>query len=465
MSDYKIPGVYVEEISSLPPAVASVATAIPVFVGYTARQPTVNEPTPISGFLEFGEIFGRGFDMTVESVELTATGQYVTASITPTHYLQSALRLFYANGGGRCYVMSLGTPAGNGTLEAPTDGIITTELLQTLAGFDEPTIVVFPDHPGSAKYGEVLQHCEGTKDRVAILDTAEDDYTGSKLRSDTGTDGLSYGATYTPWVRTALPKAITARQLEGTEFRIDGAVQDLRGILTDADGADVQSALTDSDGTGEAMLRTKSAIYRNILRGLDATAVAHPPSGAVAGVYASVDRTRGVWKAPANVSLAGVTAPDRRFTQDELAALNIDAAAGKSINAIRHFSGKGTLIFGARTLAGLDANYRYVSVRRLMNMIEESCAKACAQFVFEPNDANTWIRVRAMIENFLQLIWRDGGLQGATPEDAFRVMVGLGETMSKEDVTAGRMKVFISVAPVRPAEFIVLQFMQHLPTS
>ncbi|WP_452598746.1 phage tail sheath family protein, partial [Pontimicrobium sp. MEBiC01747] len=132
--------------------------------------------------------------------------------------------------------------------------------------------------------------------------------------------------------------------------------------------------------------------------------------------------------------------------------------AGKSINAIRSFTGKGVLVWGARTLAGNDNEWRYVPVRRFFNMVEESVKKATEQFVFEPNDANTWVRIKAMINNFLTLQWRAGALAGPTPESAFYVNIGLGETMTAQDILEGNMIVEIGMAAVRPAEFIVLKF-------
>ena len=471
MSNYRTPGVYVEEITSLPPSVAAVATAIPIFVGYTARQPADNVPTPINSYLEFRQIFGTGQDLTATEVRLAADNTVQDVTFNVTHYLQLALRLFYANGGGFCYVKSIGTPPGDGALAAVSDGDITTALFDELATYDDPTIVIFPDHPGSDSYDDILQHCATAKDRFAILDVASDDYNGSQLRNDVGTEGLSYGAAYTPWLRCVLPKGLAAHQFSATTFNLaDGTSETglTSGLISDVDSSVVDAATSSTAGEArdeaQANLSNNSTVFRNIMRGINAAELLLPPSGAVAGVYASVDAARGVWKAPANVSLRGVSAPDERFTRTELENLNVHTT-GKSINAIRHFSGKGTLIFGARTLAGNDGEYRYVSVRRLMNMIEESCAKACEGFLFEPNTTNTWVRVRAMIENFLELIWRDGGLQGATAAEAFDVAIGLGETMTAQDVTDGRMIVSVSVAPVRPAEFIVLRFVQHLPTS
>jgi phage tail sheath protein FI len=194
------------------------------------------------------------------------------------------------------------------------------------------------------------------------------------------------------------------------------------------------------------------------------TMVLLPPSGAVAGVYAAVDRTRGVWKAPANVSLADVSGVAVKVNDQMQEDLNV-TSTGKSVNAIRVFAGKGTLVWGARTLAGNDNEWRYVPVRRFFNMAEESIKKATEPFVFESNDRGTWVRVRAMIENFLTVQWRQGALAGAVPAQAFFVKVGLGETMTSQDILEGRMIIEVGMAVVRPAEFIILRFAHKMQTS
>jgi phage tail sheath protein FI len=205
--------------------------------------------------------------------------------------------------------------------------------------------------------------------------------------------------------------------------------------------------------------------YKNLVQALNRTLCTLPPSSTIAGVYAQVDRNRGVWKPPANVSLNGVADLTYHFTQPETDDLNVDTNAGKSINAIQFFTGRGFMVWGARTLAGNDNEWRYISVRRFFNMVEESVKKSTQWAVFEPNDASTWIRVKGMIENFLTLQWRDGALQGAKPEDAFFVKVGLGETMTQLDILEGRMNVEIGMAVVRPAEFIILTFSHMMATS
>lgn len=190
-----------------------------------------------------------------------------------------------------------------------------------------------------------------------------------------------------------------------------------------------------------------------------------PPSGSMVGIYSKVDATRGVWKAPANVSVNSVVGPSviiDDLTQEDL---NVDVTAGKSINAIRAFTGKGTIVWGARTLNGNSSEWRYINVRRLFIMVEESSKKASSQFVFEPNDPNTWVKIRAMIENYLTVLWRQGALAGAKPEHAFFVKVGLGQTMTADDILRGVLVVEIGMAAVRPAEFIILRFMHKMQES
>jgi hypothetical protein len=162
--------------------------------------------------------------------------------------------------------------------------------------------------------------------------------------------------------------------------------------------------------------------------------------------------------------LNNVIEPVTKITDDDQDDMNV-TATGKSINAIRIFVNKGVLVWGARTLAGNDNEWRYISVRRFFNMVEESVKDATEPFVFEPNDGSTWAKIRGMIANFLTLQWRAGALQGAKPEDAFFVHVGLGETMTALDILEGRLIVEVGMAVVRPAEFIILRFSHKLVQS
>ena len=225
------------------------------------------------------------------------------------------------------------------------------------------------------------------------------------------------------------------------------------------DAAETRAALA------QQVLYDQHPVVANLVAHIERDLSRVPPSGAIAGVYAMVDGTRGVWKAPANVSLSSVLGPAVVLDDADQRGLNVDPEAGKSINAIRSFSGKGTVVWGARTLAGNDNEWRYVPVRRFFNLVEESVKKATAWAVFEPNDASLWSKVKGMVDAYLHQKWRDGALAGATPQQAFYVKVGLGTTMTAQDVLEGRLIVEIGMAVVRPAEFIVLQFSHKMQES
>lgn len=221
---------------------------------------------------------------------------------------------------------------------------------------------------------------------------------------------------------------------------------------------DMVSAAATHKKLAQMTLYEGHSIISNIVEHIKTTLSILPSSASVAGVYAYVDRTRGVWKAPANVSLnsvRGPTVPIDHYDQEEL---NIDVNSGKSINAIRTFTGRGVIVWGARTLAGNDNEWRYIPVRRFYNMVEESVKKSTMWAVFEPNAAPLWCKVKGMIDNYLVQKWREGALAGATPEQAFFVKVGLGQTMTAQDIQEGRLIMEIGMAVVRPAEFIILRF-------
>ena len=221
----------------------------------------------------------------------------------------------------------------------------------------------------------------------------------------------------------------------------------------------IMNSIKDYELKIENDLVSQMPIYQSIISELSKNMNTVPPSGAIAGIYANTDATRGVWKAPANVSVNGIIELTDDINHKEQETMNIHET-GKSINAIRKFTGKGLLVWGARTLDGNSNDWRYINVRRLANMIEESAKKATMNFVFEPNVKQTWVNVKGMIENYLTTLWNDGALAGAKPEDAFFVSVGLNATMTANDINEGRMIVKIGYAPSRPAEFIILEFTQ-----
>jgi phage tail sheath protein FI len=433
MPTYKTPGVYIEEISTLPPSVAEVATAIPAFIGYTAKG-TVGavEVAQISTLLEYELRFGKA-GATVFSAANDGSIDALTSKV-PAYSLWYALSLYFKNGGGRCYVISVdneSTDLGKERFEA---GLAALELE------DEPTLIVMPEIVAleqadfDALNQAALAQCAKLGDRFAILDVKDGEV--GDFRDGVLVDNLDYGAAYHPYLDTSLTHVY--------------------------DEDKVTFGTGESSKTLAEIKTTDTTLYNQTKKNLAQQRVTLPPSAAMAGIYARVDRERGVWKAPANVGVMSVIGPSTQISHEQQESLNVDPTSGKSINAIRSFAGRGTLVWGARTLAGNDNEWRYVSVRRLFITVEESARKASAFAVFEPNDATTWLKVKGMLESYLYGLWEQGALQGAKPELAYYVNVGLGKTMSPQDVLEGRMIVEIGIAAVRPAEFIVLRFSHKL---
>lgn len=190
-----------------------------------------------------------------------------------------------------------------------------------------------------------------------------------------------------------------------------------------------------------------------ILDPLSKTEIAIPPSGHIVGAYARTDNDRGVHKAPANVTLRGLTGFSRVVPDGEQDILN---PAG--VNVLRNYEGLGNVIWGARTISA-EGLWKYVPVRRLFIFIEQSLVKGTRYAVFEPNDLRLWARLRDSIKNFLTTQWRAGALFGAKPEEAFFVRVDE-TTTTQDDRDNGRVNLVIGIAPVKPAEFIVFQIGQ-----
>lgn len=492
---FKTPGVYIKEIPTFPPSIAEVETAIPAFIGYTEKAifngRPITEPTRITSLLEYESLFGKAQKETALIVtinETTAGGVTertfkadIDAGTQSKFKMYYALQMYFANGGGPCYIVSVGDYSA-----APVRTTLEGGLTK-IAKFDEPTLLLFPDAtsvtPATDYYAlqkASLDQCFTLQDRFAIMDVLEASGTNvinATMTAFRGTDGttlgneldkLKYGAAYFPNVETILNYNYEEADVKIKYFQ---GVNELTAVDADASIEDLRMSdlLSPRDGL-EANIKTglglpSTEIYNKVKAELQKVTVKMPPSSAVAGVYAKVDSNRGVWKAPANESLTYVTSATVKISHEDQKDMNVDPTSGKSVNAIRYFNGKGVMIWGARTLAGNDNEWRYIPVRRFFNFAEESIKKGTEWVVFEPNDANTWARVKAMIENFLLKQWRAGALAGSKPEHAFFVKVGLGVTMTALDILEGRMNIEIGMAVVRPAEFIILKFSHKMQES
>lgn len=514
MSNYKTPGVYIQEVNAFPNSVEAVPTAIPVFIGYTPQatlngNTNTNIPVRISSFVEFLREFCHPHNpppaappkqyspnyYLVKQLNKPTKGDFIKIeneyySILPDpntiYYLYNSVRLFYANGGGEAYIVSVGNyGSASGTPINPGEQIVNSnvrlnELLNGLAVLKnkrEPTLYICPDATLlSVAENETLMQAmllqnEETQTAMSIFDIIGGNSPDQLLytqdiqtfRNNTGTNGLDYGAAYYPFVGTII------MQQNDIDFDnlFGGDIEQLKALLNPSSNPNpaIETILNDSNLTRsqkDSALITASNTYSNIMKHVLAIANLMPASGGIAGVITRTDSQRGVWKAPANTSMVGVTGLPINLSDQQQASLNVDAASGKSINAIRAFAGKGILIWGARTLDGNSNEWRYVPVRRTLTFIEQSSIAATQAYAFEPNDRNTWASVIGMITNFLNAIWKQGGLQGSRPNDAYFVKCGLDETMTATDIVENRMTIEIGVAVTRPAEFIVTKFTQEM---
>ena len=502
MVERTTPGVYVEEIPAFPDKVLEVATAVPAFIGYTQRAQDGagnlgGKPVRIANIFEYQTFFG-GEPGDAFNLDTAGGGWTATAS-APRRYLYSALRLFFDNGGGACFIVSVGD------YQAP---LAKADLLAGLAALDtaaEPSMVVIPDaaslspDDALAVQQQMLQHCARTKNRVAILDLYGGDRNCKEtlpgkdksaldfFRDGIGDVGLDYGAAYYPWIETSLLglsdihvgylssaglNALVARLRSGAgAAKLAQTIENLAPWLAAGTATPPAVALAALDAKSKAQqalahsaLMSASPDYRDAMTALLAQVNKTPPCGAIAGVYARTDLTRGVFKAPAGTGLVSVLRPLVAIADEELQDLNFPLD-GKAVNAIREITGEGVMVWGGRTLDGNSQDTRYINVRRTMIMLEQSIKNALQAYMFEPNAPGTWVAVGSTIRNFLLNQWKAGALPGSTPAQAFEVSIGLGATMTAEDVRNGDMKVQVQVALVRPAEFVELTFQQTMSTA
>lgn len=483
MNAFRTPGITILERNTLPGAVAPVATAIPAFIGLTELGSVNDPPERITSILEYEETFGGS---ELQPIELdvvkreTSGGALLGVDVSlatplpeippnPFHY---CMRHYFDNGGGPCWVKSIGNfiaPPGTPALGDFTGGFTAIEAV------DEPTLLVFPDAVrmgAGATEGVIvaaLESCLRLQDRFTIADVPEA-LIGGTNEDDSNIDAgfrtavapgdpkaLEMGAAYWPYLNTRLnwntdDTVITIASSDTHVFPDTGGPGVPQGVDIVAAGTAISA---------DAVRLDETAVYGAARAFVNTLTVTLPPSAAMAGAFATSDRNRGVHRAPANIGVSAVRGPAVQATDALNDVFNDDPASGKSVNVIRTFTGRGTLIWGARTLRAGSLEYRYVPVRRLFIFMEESIKKATEPYVFESNDSNTWMRIRTMVEGFLDQLWRDGALQGEKPEHAYQVLIGLGVTMTPNDILNGILRFTVRVAAVRPAEFIEITF-EHM---
>ena len=468
MVSYKAPGVYIEEVDSGSRPISGASTSVAAFVGFSAHGPGELEPTePTDSKLSDKEKKAHTSRKEARNLAKAASSHYKDAKADPQGlkpkkinnwgefdrlyggFEESGLMMphavygWFANGGTAAYIVRVphkeagesaeSTPAsspksGSGSTAAKkvpsgaaVDGIGPSAFINAVKSLDvaeDVTIVVAPDlvtafgdddgnvdSAGLKSFQDVqmgmIEHCENEQNRLAILD-APPGQSRDKIKDWPAKIGNTAFATlYYPWIKISNP-------------------------LYTPNGDHPQSLTV-------------------------------PPSGHVAGIWARNDAERGAWKSPANEPVRGASDLESIVTRADQAVLN-----PVGVNCIRAMGPDGIRVWGARTLAGDTDNWKYIAVRRLFNYVESSILQSTNWVVFEPNDAPLWGRVDRTITAFLTTLWRQGGLAGTTPEQAFYVKCDA-EVNPQESIDQGVLVCEIGMAPLKPAEFVVFRISQWHP--
>lgn len=523
MTPMSKPAIVLPVDDSGPQAIAPIATAVPAFIGDTQRaddghgRSFVGVPVRITSHAEFLAYFAASdaasaparpqYDLVpLESTSPKTGTQLVIGTqrfaVLPDpgtlYHLHASVALFYANSGGDAWIVSTGLcgpatgkPVDSASTLPVNPNLSLAALLDGLAALrtqSEPTLYVCPDatllspQDNATLMQAMLAQADEAGNVLCLLDVINGDQPTADgyaqdiaaFRQATGNRALDRGACYYPFIITngvidnALDDALDFTHLFG------GDVQRLAAVLEAGDGQDpAVAAILAAIGTAspadhpalQRELLAASATYARIMQVVQTAAATVPASGAMAGVYARIDSEMGVWVAPANTGIVGVTDLPIVLNDAQQSGLNVDPATGKSINAIRAFAARGIVVWGARTLDGNNQDWRYVPTRRTMDYINATLREIMRACVFMPNDSNTWALVNTQAAAFLTELWQQGGLVGATAADAFTVATGLGSTMTAQDVLDGFMRLTAQVSLTRPAEFIVTTLEQQMPSS
>lgn len=389
MPEYQTPGVYVDETTFRPKTITGVSTATTAFVGPTPKGPVEGPPEPLTSFAEFERFYGG-----LETLRI-AGGE-------ARNYVAHAAQAFFAEGGRRLYVARV---------MVPDDGRPLT--VEDYVGEDRPT-----------------------RTGLAALDECGD-------ASLIAAPGASADETLGRGVMQAL-----VRHVEQHRHRF--AVLDaIRGWSIDA----VRQLRRDFDSSRAALYYPWVLVDDPLAGPWQRRRLVLPPSGFICGIYARVDATRGVHKAPANEIIRSARGLETRITARQQEIVNPEG-----INCLRSFRWRGPVVWGARTLSS-DPEWKYINIWRYFLYLEQSIKRGTQWTVFEPNGEPLWNRVRQAVEMFLYNEFRIGALQGEKPEEAYFVRCDR-TTMTQDDIDNGRLICEIGVAPLRPAEFVIFRIGQ-----
>lgn len=515
MTEMKTPRVGTVDKEELLKSVMETPTAIPAFIGITEKasnglESLIGKPWKITSMAEFIRHFGGAhrpqFKLSVvDSTDEKISNAFASCFPSKNHKTLMAekpevlfslyyhMLMFFANGGGTCYIVSTGTYEDRVMINAS----MVTKALDALKTVDDVTLVVVPEAISSKDcydiQRQVLAHCKEQGNRFAILDVPMKAGGNGKLetqlatfREKIGSDALSYAAAYSPWLQTSIvsPSDLEGEMFiwaEGTNFSdlyaVDARLSELfreklnefyekecgsEGVGThEANNQKVIEKRQSIQKHLHSVLMSSFPIYTSLIEKITNELSILPPSSAIAALYTTVDNTRGVWKAPINVPLNHVRSTVENIPPDDHEKFSA-SEDGKAVNDIRMLEGIGCCICSARTLDGNSIDWRYVHVRRTMMYLETLAKKVTKAYESEANEALTWKGVKTTMNDLLHRIWKRGGLAGSEPEEAYDVHVGLGDTMTADDILKDIMRVTVLVAITRPAEFMEITIEQPM---
>ena len=480
------PGVYIEEVPSGVRTITGVATSIALFIGWAPRGP-IDRAVRLTSFTDFERTYG-GLDF--RSV------------------LGYSVKHFYENGGADAYVLRVAAPDAatasctiNGltvSASSPGDWVGNYQVRLTQRADDATRFRIDVLHvPSSRAVVELFENMSMTNSDARFVEAV--------INGRSGFIAVSAGSTTTPANATVDLDATVSGDV-GTvigpadaAFRTTllasfgvGNIADridlfnivcVPGLTDDATISTLQGHChgrraflivdcgdTETVGTVPATLANitgtnsiNSAFYFPWVRAPDqlqqGAVRAFPPCGFVAGIYARTDSARGVWKAPAGIDASSTGTVGLAITMSDQENGQLNPLA---INCLRTLSAYGNVIWGARTLAGNNdrgSEWKYVPVRRMALFIEESLYRGTQWVVFEPNDEPLWAQIRLNVGAFMQNLFRQGAFQGRSPREAYLVKCDR-ETTTQNDINLGIVNILVGFAPLKPAEFVVIQIQQ-----
>lgn len=459
-AEYYTPGVYVEEIPSGSKPMTAAPTNIVGFIGET-RKGDLNSPVMITSWAQyFNEFIGYNIvdKMTPRgTVEKDIDGNPVKEEVPfdKATDLDWGVYSFFANGGSKCYVVSVNHMADNSEKVAKLNDELKKLEAELAKAKDKAPVTKKID----ALKKDIEAAGSGSSDiakQIIGSDGGPNKRSGISCFKDIGEIAILVAPGV---VKAAVQQELLAYAEAANIFTILDAPKSLEDLAQYS----LAPNLPGLAGLSAKCASKQSAVYFPWINVFDPATDADKaiaPSGAMAGIYARVDNARGVHKAPANEVVRLATSLTYSLNDTEQETLNMNG-----VNVIRDFSDTGITVWGARTTVSMiDAEWRYINVRRLFNMIEKTLNDNTKWAVFEPNDSKLWGSLARNTKAFLSRLYNAGAFAGNSPDQGFFVKCD-GSTNPQENIDAGIVTVEIGIAPVKPAEFIVFKISQKAPNE